>query len=728
MPAWIPIAVLATLLVVAAGSLLFSTFMLYDDEGYVLFSLKTFAEGGGLYERVYSQYGPFFFLFNQVLHFGGLDFTNIGGRLLTLFCWLAAAGFSAAAVFRVTRSAAATVFTMGGVFLHLWPMISEPSHPGGLIVFATAAMGWCGVHWSAQPRKLAVASGLIGGALLLTKINVGVFLIAGVGAWWLLHATFSFPSTRVRNSLIVVALTLLPAALMRSQFHQSWVVIFALVAGAAGAGTALAAARGATPITRWVDLPWFAGAFCAIVGLTCAGVLAQGTSWHGLLDGVVLGPLRHPQAYTAYVRWRDGTLWLAFGSLAFAVWAVTRPSLTTLRVVAVGRLIVVGVFYVVLSLTLPLNTHAFAMSFALSSIWWFVFPLGGDQASQPARAWLALLLVPQALHAFPVAGSQISWGTFLWIPLAAIGVSDATRLLAPLAAPRYRQRLVTSFAAMLILTLIANCGYYAWLGVKRIRTSDSLGLPGASLIRVPESFSTTLRVLAQNASAHADLLFSLPGLHSFHLWTDVPPPTTMNATHWFTLLPLKEQEAIRTRLEAAPRACLIVQRNVYDFLVRSGIATESPLTVWLKANYEPAFTIETYEFWVRKGRAIAKLGTATVREGEAGTQPRYQVSVVLAATALTNVASIDLIRFDGDTTVKIRSWDAKDTALTITPLNSAGQAAGAPRPVTFPFSASGLMRIDLFTDQFPTPFPVGFGALDLRDADGQRLAEARFLP
>ena len=97
---------------VAGATQLFSTFMVYDDEGYVLFSLKTFAEGGGLYERVYSQYGPFFFLFNQGLHLAGLQFTNTDGRLLTLVCWLGAAGFCAASVWRLTRSMAATMHAL----------------------------------------------------------------------------------------------------------------------------------------------------------------------------------------------------------------------------------------------------------------------------------------------------------------------------------------------------------------------------------------------------------------------------------------------------------------------------------------------------------------------------------------------------------------------------------------------------------------------------------------
>jgi hypothetical protein len=729
LPRWLPIALLGAILAVAGGSLLFSTFMIYDDEGYVLFSLQEFTRGGGLYERIYSQYGPFFFLFNQGLHFAGLEFTNTGGRLITLIYWLATTGFCGALVWRTTRSVAATVFTLSGVFIHLWPMISEPSHPGGFIVFATAAMAWCGVQWSEQPRRLAVAVGLIGAALLLTKINVGVFLIAGAGTWWALQADMRMPGFRVRALLVGGAMTLLPVALMRGLMGQTWVVIFAVVSAAAGAGTVMAAAsaaRAATPKTGWRDLGLALGVGTLVGLITCGAIIAQGTSLRSLLEGVLLGPLRHPQVYSAYVKWRPGVLVLALGSLAFAAWATARPSAAVHRVVAAGRILAATVFYVLLSVTLPIDPHAFAMSYALSTVWWFVLPIGGDRTTQPARTWLALLLVPQALHAFPVAGSQISWGTFLWVPLAAIGACDAARMLAP-AGAAIRRRLGAITAAALIIAALVNGGYYTWLGVTRLRTSDPLGLPGAGALRLPGYFTSALRVLAQNASVHADLLFSLPGLHSFHLWTGVPAPTSTNATHWFTLLSPAQQDAIQARLAAAPRSCVIVETHNYEFLVRTGIATESPLTVWLKANYEPAFVLETYEFWVRKGRTIAALGTATAREAAPGVAPRYQLSLTLAASALAGITAIELAHFDDTGPISVTSWTNADARLTIAPLNSAGRLAGATRPVTFPFSASGLVKIELLTDRFPPGYPNSHSVLYLRDAAGRRIAEARLV-
>src|SRR3954469_9397773 len=179
LPRWVPFALLGAVLLVAAAGLLFSTFMMYDDEGYVLYSLQAFADVGGLYEKVYSQYGPFFFIFHEALHRVGFEFTNNGARLLTLFNWLATSGLCGAITWRLTRSTAATIFAIGGVFLHLWTLISEPSHPGGFIVFCLALVGWLGTRWSHQPRRVAVAAGIIGAALFLTKINVGVFLLAG---------------------------------------------------------------------------------------------------------------------------------------------------------------------------------------------------------------------------------------------------------------------------------------------------------------------------------------------------------------------------------------------------------------------------------------------------------------------------------------------------------------------------------------------------------------------
>jgi hypothetical protein len=445
-----------------------------------------------------------------------------------------------------------------------------------------------------------------------------------------------------------------------------------------------------------------------------------------LFEGAVLGPLHQPLAYSAAFPWPTGTIAVALASLALAGWAAVGPRSHRFAIVAGGRLIAALFYLTSWLLNRPMAADHFALSCGLSAAWFFVQPLGGDESTQPVRAWLGLLFVTQALHAFPVAGSQVGWGTFLFVPLIAIGVHDLVRLHVDSPQPLVR-RLRLAAGAMLLVVITVGCASFARFGIAHIRGRDSLRLPGANSLQLPEKITTGIRVIARNATAHADILFSLPGLESFHLLTGVPPPTGANATHWFNLLTLAQQEEIRVRLAATPRACLIVERSLYDLLARTQVMKPTPLIRWLLANYEPAFALAPYEFWVRKGRTIAAIDTATLLESAAGNSPRYCLALTLAAPELRRVTAIELGRFDGGRSTLIKTWTNSDAQLALTPLNSAGVAAGPERRVAFPFDANGLVRLDLFVDQFPPNCPLENCVLYLRDATGARVAEARFL-
>ncbi len=723
---WVPLVLLGAGLAVAGATQLFSTFRVYDDEGYVLFSLKTFAEGGGLYERVYSQYGPFFFLFNQGLQLAGLQFTNTDGRLLTLVYWLAAAGLCASLVWRITRSHVTTLFTLGGVYFHLSSMTNEPAHPGGFIVFFTALAAWLGVRWSATPHKFALAMGVIGAALALTKINVGVLFFAGAGVWWVLQLDDTQCARRRRIAIAAAAFLLLPVALMHKIIGQEWVAMFGFASAVGGVTTVLAAARGTRSLTSGRDFGVMAATAAGVALLTCLAVMAQGTSLPALAEGVLFGPLRHPLAFTGPFQWGDGSVLVAFVSLALAGWVAFEGSTRCLWAVAVGRLLFAAFYVMSWASDWPASAENFLLSYGLVTSWLFVQPIVDDRSSQPARTWLALLLGTQALHAFPVAGSQVGWGTFFCVPLIAIGVHDLVRVhVGGTTSLIRRLRLVASGALVLIIT--ARCAQFAWVGTNRMRERDPLLLRGAEALHLPEDLSTTLRILSRNAVAHGDVLFSLPGMQSFHLWTGLPAPTAANTTHWFSLLSTAQQTAIQEKLAGSPRSCVIVEREVHDFLVRRNFSTESPLHAWLKENYESAFALGGYEFWVRRGRSIAALGTITAREAETGTSPRYQLALTLAETALHHVTEVELCWFNGDTNQSITTWSKANATVRLTPLNSAGAAMGPTRSAQFPFSVVGVMRVELLTDRFPEKFPVGRGVLYLRDATGRRLTEARFV-
>ncbi len=707
----IAVLVLAGLAVLAGFGLMFSTYMTYDDEGYVLFSLRNFVDGGGLYDRVFSQYGPFFFLWNQGLQFLGHDFSHTSGRLITLALWFAATGACTALVWRATRSGPATACTLAGVFLHLWPLINEPSHPGGLIVLLVALAAWLGSAWVDHPRRIAGLAGALGTALLLTKINTGVFLLAGAGLWGWLHLA---PTPDGKCRTLVVALLLvvaLPIGLMRSQWGADGVGTFMWVAGAAGAAVVLAAWRGAQRHTSWSDLRPAAAAGILLGTAVVILTLAQGTSVAALAEGCVLQPLRFPSVYLALHAWRPGAAIIAGGACALAAMGVIGPKPFPPLLLAWTRLVVTGIGILTLVFSWPLSSQAFCLSYGLGLMWIFVLPLDDAEIqTQRLRTWLALLGVTQALHAFPVSGSQVSWATFLMLPLAAVGTVAAAQRVATSMRwdGRKWSRLV---AAGLIAAFAFRVGETAVKGWNRLQDGDALGLPGTAGIQVPQTTASALRMLTLNAAVHGEMLFTLPGLNSLNLWSGLPAPTTQNATHWFNLLTEVQQDAIRERLAATPNSVVVVHRELLAFLAARGVSTASRLTTFLQQEFETVFQVDAYEFRVRRGRQVPVLNAAELFISDAPGQPRYRITLTLLAPALASAATVELREFTGDSSQLLHRWTTSPN--------------GHPAPAAASTPGGSIVRLHVPTDTFPRERDPDTLYFVIRDAAGRQLAEAR---
>ena len=113
---------------------MFDRFNAFDDEGYLLVSLKEFMQHGHLYDQVYTQYGPLYYLFMDGL------FTTLRmpvdhdhGRLWTLTVWTAVSLAIGVITYRATeRISLAWLTQLLAVFL-LQGLIGEPMHPNGLL-------------------------------------------------------------------------------------------------------------------------------------------------------------------------------------------------------------------------------------------------------------------------------------------------------------------------------------------------------------------------------------------------------------------------------------------------------------------------------------------------------------------------------------------------------------------------------------------------------------------
>lgn len=704
------VAVLAVL-GISAGLLLWTTFMAHDDEGYVLYSLQAYATHGHLYGQVYSQYGPFFFVLFRALHALGVAFTNTGGREMAWCYWIGSTALCGALVWRLSGgSFTATLATLVAVFGHLYAMTFEPSHPGGFIALLTAFAAWAGTneHWSVARRAIVI--GAIAGMLLLTKVNVGVFFVAAAASWYLLQVD-GRARTPVRG-LVVILLALMPLLLMWKSLSDTWVRMFVLVAGC-GAIAVVAA----SPCNRPSPLPVGRALMQAtiggilVIGATLGVTFATGTTVEQLLDGIILGPLRQPSVFSFAFNWRTGTAVVALASVPLAAWLAFKPSERRAVWIVPARLAVAIIYALCSTEYFSIGQIGFALSFGVATAWLFVLPITADDKNAGTRTWLALLMVTQALHAYPVPGSQIAWGTFLWAPLAAIGFTEIANVIRPQGLVRLS---VCGFCAMSAF-IAAD---YAQVSYRRFIARTELGLPGAEHLRPPAMLAGAIRMVVRNAQVHGDMLFSMPGMLSFNAWSGLPTPTVPNTTHWFTLLSASQQDEIQRHLAADPRAVVIVQRFILDQLQAEHRRVETPLERWLVANYHRVFAVETYEFWVRNERTVVPVQSARVFKSSTGTPSKYRFDVVAAPMGNLRIDRFDFQQLDGQSAMVKLTWTNDNARYVVTPIDEAGRAAGPARVTTLPFAISGLCRIEIFTNAVPTNVDRRAAAVQMHSPDG----------
>ena len=715
----------ATLAVIAYW-MLFTTFMSHDDEGYVLISLRNYCTYGGLYAKVYSQYGPFLYfihdLGHRLLHY---EFTNTNGRLITLIFWAGAAVACAHLVWRHTRSVALSLFTAGLTFFHLWLMVSEPIHPGGLIAFLVALGAWWGASQieKGAMRSLAITAGVIGAAMLLTKINVGIFYFAAAGAWFAIQLR-DFNQAKITGAIATALLILLPFALMRSEFGEPWVRTFATASAVASAAMMMVTWIERRPLTAWNHAGWGATAAFLFGTVVILIVCLRGTTITEMINGVLLEPLRQPSVYHYPPDWKPGTRIVCGISLLLAIcaWKYRGPLLNWILVVI--RLLLITEFSLASVEALRFTGHSSTMSYMVPFAWIFVLRLAPDEKGDRPNvaSWIGLLLVLQYLHAYPVAGSQIAWGTFLIVPVMALGLDDTRRFL------DQQKRLLASVSISLVFPAIAifataRLGEIGW---HRYKESRPLGLPGAENIRVPEEFASTLRILSLNAAAHGDMLFSLPGMFSFNGWTDLPTPTLNNTTHWFSLLKQKQQDEIAAAIGRSHRPVLIIHRGLLEFLTDSNFVVRSTLNDYLKQTFTPVFKLGKYEFLVHKGRQVVPLDTAELLQlshPQPGMAPN-RLEIIVAVPAGSKVARIELATLADKSSV-LKHWDKSTNDLTATPINLQGIALAAETNPAWRTPLPPLVRLDLSL-KAPLSFVRRYTVVYLRDEEGAVVAEARF--
>ena len=705
---------------------IFTQFMIYDDEGSFLWSLNSYCAEGGLYDRVTSLYGPFYFTFNHLLHaLTGLNFNHDTGRLLTLCYWCGAALLCGWVTWRQTCSVLAALAAQALTFVCLITMIREPMHPSGFLTFAVA-LAVVAAHVTSigkRPAAFAVAVALLGMAMALSKINVGVFFLIAAGSWLVINSRTA-ANTRVVTLLIALACAVLPMLLMWAQWPRPWVVVYVLVF-TCGALTLTAALHDARQpehgLRSWGSGFAIAGAFALIVLVAAS---AQGNSWAGLWDSVVTAPRGFSQTIYLPRSWPAGVRELAIiQALVTVAYYLRRGAARMALVIAVLRLAVGAWFFIRIPglFAEATSLQNFCFYYGPSLAWLMAVPLSATASTGLGRArlWLAWVFIWQTLQAYPVAGSQIGWGSFLWVPLFIAGWHEAVVFLANHF--RFWPRLVQAVTGV-VLTSVATVALWpiASVGYQRFTLNEPLGLPGAERLRLASDVTSDLRILHQNIRAHGGVLFSYPDMFSFNVWTGHRHPALTRG------MAEARERALLDQLEMDPRAIVVVSPlriEVFKALGLVQLVQPETLTRFLVEHFAPAVRLGDYELWIHRGRQIAAFSTARWLPADAANRQRLELTVAALARP---VATVEVALLNAPHTVVQRLALDAAQPWQLTLINESGL------PLAAATQGSGSVMISQparFTLEFlpANPLPA-LNQMEIRllDAAGQVLGRLRF--
>ncbi len=587
-----------------------------DDEGTLIFRVRQYRAGLKLYDQIYSSYGPVYYLYNSfVRSISGTPVTHDVTRMTTVVAWVVCALIAALIVFRFTKSLPLAAIAHVFVFVNLCFFGNEPGHPQELCMFLLLVLAASGFMVE-RPERRAIAmilAGVITAALLLVKVNIGVFMTLAVA----LAILFQLPSTafsRLGRIAAAAAALILPLVLMKSHLDSSWTRVFCFevtVSIAALLPGLIYAARNSSLRLRdcWTAIL----AFLVTAVIVCLTVLAQGVSPSGMLNSLVLINLRENVVQRfLYLPLQMAPLWVpwAMGGLLAALWfdrVISRDPRKAYVLLAYFKLIF-GVAVLMLAAisrpavpATPPISLTLMPGFVTPYCWLLLYPPSADTKSQSfPRILLSAIAILQTLCAYPMASSQ---GCFIRIMLIIIGAvligdSLAAAALSPAKPSTARtsvdlRKPMRAVAITVLLLLPLKYVMFARQEGRIYRSRPSLALPGAERIHVPEAHARAYQWLVQNIRERCDIVMGMPGFLSLNLWSAKATPAWASiGGNWMSSLDNEQQSEVISSLSAHADACIIYNpATVSMFPGNRNAANTLPLARYMFDNFKPAGSV-----------------------------------------------------------------------------------------------------------------------------------------
>ena len=563
----------------------------WDDQGYMMLSVRHLLEGYRLYDDIPVFYGPFYYLVRWLLHGPlGLPLTHDGVRTIALALRITTAGVAAWAVYRMTRGAVPGVVAFLIVGAAPFTILPEAGHPqdlGLLLVTALPLLTRAG-----RPGSSVVGLGLVVAALCMTKVNVGVF--AGVAAWMaLLSSTATSRTIAVVRFASLVGCVLLPWILLRDALDAEWARLLAGLATAWIAATAVTSLSSREEILRPRHLVTFAAA--VIVGMVAIALfaLANGSSVRALAVSLTVGA----QALTRYFVLPPPLYpWSARVAAAGLVTAIAWATIggragsrgVAIHVAAASKL-ALGLFAGFGSLAWWAMTPILLSG--VTPFAWLILLPGGAEGSRLPRQVLAWVAVLETLQIYPVPGSQVVCGTMPGLLCALVCLGDGCAWLVSLLPSGVRQPVRAATMGIVLAFLIVQT--HSALALWRLMHEKGvpLGMPGAWRMRVPERDAEAIHGLVAELQTRCTSFLVFPGVSSLYFWTGSEPPTLDLVPHQTRMISDERFAVMRTALERSSSPCVVTCKGLAERI------PDPRVDAWLRGRFRCGRSFASCTVW-----------------------------------------------------------------------------------------------------------------------------------
>ena len=575
--------------------------------------------------------------------------TGFDGSSLVLWLFSSIAG--AILAFRLTgRIWVALV----GQFLcfHVLKMLAlEPGHPVSLIVAIFGIIVLCLDGRKRVPPGFwsAITIGIALGALLMIKINIGLFAVAALGAAWIYHSPLDKAGKIAR--CITVILLCLPLWLTRTwpvETRTFFAVIFIC-----SLLSVLTCARQQT--IEWKFLfrsgkPIAGGA----IG-TCAAcllvALLTGSRWRDIIDGIISSPLRLGSVFSFAPTVGPLTAFAAVVGLLLAM--TWRLLCRTFSIDQARFLFALRLSF--LTMVLAWLVTAFNYFFWVSFFWIAALPLDLDSENSNTGRWrlaqlsLALLAVAQILGVYPVAGAQYCVPLYLGAASALFVIAGLLADLKAIAEDLFPWRLAARTVVAIGLSIVL-IGLF-WHGLRRAaaRYADflSLDLPGAQLLRADELSVATYRFLAVNLRESHPSFLTMPAWNSLYLWSQREAPAGINSTMNFSLLSLDRQRKIVNVARTCRPIAAVFNREIFNFWGGEQFPPSGPLIDFVRGECRSVGRVNKFELMTLRDASPPALTLCVTLDQEwQPNAPINQITVRLPANlgTITSASILDTSR------------------------------------------------------------------------------------